>query len=957
MRGKSTFIGRHGERAALSGLLDRAAGGRGGSVAILGEAGVGKSALVDHMVGAGPAGMSVLRVTGVEVESDLAYAALATLMSQAGTALHELDHRSADALHGAIGVGDATPPGLGVHMATLALVTFLAAREPVLLVVDDAQWIDAASLGLVTFVARRVAHDAVAVVLVGRPAGDLEPMLAGIERLTLGPLTAHEAVVLMAGHDVVAPVAAECWSATGGNPLALVELAAALGPDERNGLAPLPDPIPVAGPIRAVFAHRLGALDAAACGALAIVAVEASGDTAVVARALAAARIDATDLRAAERAGFVHVDGGTLSWEHPLARAAVLDTIDAPTRRAAHRAVAAALSPGDDRGRLVFHLAAAADGPDDEVADRLEGVARTSTERGALRAAAVAWDAAAELSVDDAGRAERRLQALEARWLAAETETVLRTGRPQVEAETDPARRARLAVLVGQAVLWWDGPHAGARYLTTEGDRVVATDPALGGFLYLYAAQSHLLALEPRAVVELAGRARDRGMAVADAGVAFMAQAFEGLGRLLLGEVATAQALLAPLADLCPGLLEAQVEGASAMAQVLSFGQVAAEQWDEARLLMAGIISEGERTGHIGMTVLAHDQLAELEWRQGRWAEAAARISHALTLAEGQDQDQPLVQQGRLRLARIDAGRGRTDLARPVAEAALALGQRCGWGSLVIWAHEVLALAALADDDAGAALRHLDALAVLTADRGVRHPGVLWWQAAHVETLAAQGRTAEARTALARLRSDHAAAGTRWSAAAVARGEAALAIDAAVAVARLDVAVEALTELGAGFELALALLARGRRHRDLAEAGAVSRNAATAHAAVARGLAGTHEAAPDLADAHGVASRDLAEAQARFANLDARPWAERAARLAGPAGPPPPPSLAGTLTDAEMRVALAVGAGATNREAASRLFLSVKTVDSHLQSIYRRLAIRSRSQLAALVARELGPTV
>jgi DNA-binding CsgD family transcriptional regulator len=353
--------------------------------------------------------------------------------------------------------------------------------------------------------------------------------------------------------------------------------------------------------------------------------------------------------------------------------------------------------------------------------------------------------------------------------------------------------------------------------------------------------------------------------------------------------------------------------------------------------MMAGIISEGERTGHIGMTVLAHDQLAELEWRQGRWAAAAARISHALTLAEGQDQDQPLVQQGRLRLARIDAGRGRTDLARPVADAALALGQRRGWGSLVIWAHEVLALAALADDDAGTALRHLDALAVLTADKGVRHPGILWWQAAHVETLAAQGRTAEALSALGRLRSDHAAAGTRWSAAAVARGEAALAPDATVAVACLDVAVEALTELGAGFELALALLARGRRHRDLADA----------HGAASR----------DLADARGAASRDLAEAQARFTNLDARPWAERAARLAGPAGPPPPPSLAGTLTDAEMRVALTVGNGATNREAAARLFLSVKTVDSHLQSIYRRLAIRSRSQLAALVARELGPTV
>ena len=113
------------------------------------------------------------------------------------------------------------------------------------------------------------------------------------------------------------------------------------------------------------------------------------------------------------------------------------------------------------------------------------------------------------------------------------------------------------------------------------------------------------------------------------------------------------------------------------------------------------------------------------------------------------------------------------------------------------------------------------------------------------------------------------------------------------------------------------------------------------------GRARAHRAAAD---------RDLAEAHARFVHLDARPWAERAARLAGPAAPAGPKrSLAGVLTDAELRVALVVGDGATNREAADRLFLSIKTVDSHLQSIYRRLAIRSRSQLAGLVARELGP--
>jgi DNA-binding CsgD family transcriptional regulator/tetratricopeptide (TPR) repeat protein len=945
------FVGRRREGERLRHLLAGAAGGRGGAaVAVVGEAGVGKSALVEHaLVGlaAGPDAKPALwRVTGVEVESDLAHVGLAVLLGQAAGALADLDATdpgSAAALRAATGrdadAGPGSGPaastvGLRLHMAALALVAAAAARGPLVLVVDDAHWIDSASLGVLAFVARRVGDDRVAVLLTGRPSGDLDVALAGIERLDLAPLPEAEAASLLAGYGVAAPVAAACWRATGGNALALVELAAALGPDERAGRAPLPEPIPVAGPIREVFARRLAPFDAAARAALAVVAVEATGAAGVVAKALAAhpLGLGPAALRPAEDAGLVTRVGGDVRWQHPLARAAVVDALAPSVRRSAHQAVARALAGEGQGSRLVFHLAAAAEGPDEAVADGLEEVARLSTGQGAMRAAATAWAAAAELSVDDGARFARRLAGVEARWLAGEVEAVLRAGRPLLEAETDPARRAKLAVLVGQATAWWEGPIAGARHLTAEAGRARAADPTSAGYLYLYAAQSHLLALRPRAVVDVAGRAGREGLVAGDLGVAMMAQALEGFGRLLLGEVATARAKLVPLVDVALGLLASGVEGASSMAQVLSFAAVADERWDDARALMDGIIAEGERSGHVGMTVLAHDQLGELEWRQGRWAEAAGRAAHALLLSEGHDQDQPLVHQGRLRVARLDAGRGRTASARPPAEAALAIGRRTGWQSLVIWAHEVLALAAAADDHADEALDHLDALAVLTADAGVRHPGLLWWQAAHVEALVARGRKADAQVALVRLRDESGETGGLWPAAALARGEAALvaAGDPDRAVESLDEAVDSLRRLGAGFELARALLARGRHHR----------------ARVARGRA--------AAEADAV--RDLTEARARFAHLDARPWADRAARLAGPTPPPrPPASLASRLTDAELRVALVVGNGATNRRAAEELFLSIKTVDSHLQSIYRRLDIRSRSQLAALVARELGP--
>jgi DNA-binding CsgD family transcriptional regulator len=916
-----TFIGRRDERDQLGRRLDDAMRGRGGALAVLGDAGIGKSALIDVIAAERQDSMRVIRLTGVEVESDLAYAGLATLVAQSGDALGRLDDAVADVLRGAIGIGDRTPAGLDVHLATLALLGTLGAQRPVLVLADDIQWIDGASLAIIAFVARRVGNDPVALLLAGRPTPEVVPLVRGIEQLELPPLPIDDGETLLVEHGFDPVVARRCWTATGGNPLALVELAKLLDADQRAGRAPLPYPIPVAGPIREVFAVRLATIDRSARQALAIAAVDATGDAAVIARALDRAQLDAADLRAAESAGLITSVGATVEWEHPLARAAVLDALDPPSRREAHRAVAAALDESTDGARVVFHLAAAAEGPDEAIAERLDDVARRATERGAGRAAAVAWEVASALSVDDDVRFERVHAGMTARWSAGESENVVRSGRPVVEATVDPHRRARLALMVGQAVVWWEGPIAGARYLTAEGDRIAELDPVAAGLLYVYAANAHLVALDPDAVIELAARTGRIATEAGDLGLPLMSAAMEGLGRLIVGDTVEGQAKLDPLGQLCPALLSGHVDGAAPMSQVVAFAQITSEQWSEARDLLAALIAEAERTGYIGMQSYAHDQLGDMEWRQGRWAEAASRVAHTLTLAEGHDQ--PIVHQGHLRQARLDACRGRTEPARAAATAALEVGQRIGLRTLVFWAREALALAALADDDRADALRHLDAMAVLMTERGIHHPGLVWWQALHIETLVDEGRTADAIGALARLRADTELVGGSWPRSAVARGEAALAADPAVAIARLDDAAALLTELGATFELAQVLLRRGAWHQR-------ARNGVEA-------------------------GHDLAEARSRFEHLDARPWVDRAARLADPSVPGPAPSLASILTDGEMRVALAVGSGLTNRAAADQLYLSVKTVDSHLQSIYRRLEIRSRSQLAALVARELGP--
>lgn len=921
MSARRSFIGRQEEREALGEVLDGATAGRGGALVVLGDAGIGKSSLIEVVADERAATMRVIRLTGVEVESDLAYAGLATLVAQSGRAIDRIGDDAARVLRGAMGIGDRTPVGLEVHLATLALVGAVGADQPVLIVVDDVQWIDGTSLAILAFVARRVGNDPVAVLLAGRPHPSLLPLVQGMARLDLAALQVADAVELLVHHDLDPAVARRCWSATGGNPLALVELARILEPDQRCGRAPLPYPIPVAGPIREAFAVRLSAIDQGARDALAIAAVDATGDAAVIRRALQAAGLAGADLEAAEAAGFVTCVGSTVEWEHPLARAAVIDALDPRRRRDAHRAVAGALDETTHGARVVFHLAAAADGPDEAIAERLDEVARLATRRGAGRAAAVAWEVAAALSIDDDARFERVHAGMTARWSAGESEHVVREGRPLVEATADPARRVRLALMVGQAIVWWEGPIAGSRYLTAEGDRVVGTDPVRAALLYVYAANAHLVALDPGAVIDAARRTAEIASAAGDVGLPLMSAAMEGLGRLLVGDGEAGAAQLEPLAQLCPALLSGQVDGAAPMSQVVAFAQIISERWAEAHALLLAVIAEAERTGYVGMQSYAHDQLSDIEFRQGRWAEAGSRIAHMMTLAEGHDQ--PIVHQGHLRQARLDACRGRTESAVQAAETAFEVGQRTGLRSLVIWAREVLTLAALTDDDPATALRHLDAMSVLMAERGVRHPGLVWWQALHIETLVDVGRGADAITALARLRAEAHEVDGRWPRSAVARGEAALAADPAVAIDRLDEAVVHLTELGAGFELAQVLLRRGAAHR---RAG---------HATEA--------------------ARDLAEARSRFEHLDARPWATRAARQAGPAAPEPSPSLASILTDAEMRVALAVGAGATNRQAADQLYLSIKTVDSHLQSIYRRLGIRSRSQLAARVARELGP--
>lgn len=910
------LIGRAAELARVDSLIAEAAEGHGGALVVCGDPGIGKTSLLAETRRAHQH-LRVLSLTGVEVEQVLAYAALASLLRLVPDDVAALPEGPAEQLRGAVGLSEARPVGLEAHLALLELLGALGADTPAVVIVDDAQWIDPATLGLLGFVARRLEHDRVALIVGTRPSEQVTTALGDLETLTLGPLSREESREVLAGQQVRADVADACWASSQGSPLALTELAGALTPAQRAGRAPLPHPLPAAESVRRDVAAQLVAVTGPSRTALAVVAAEGAGDSGVIARALSRLGVAPDALDPALDAGMLRRRDGTLAWRHPLARSAVLAELPEAETRAAHRAVAEAVDPADV-GRVAYHLAAAAPGCDDELAERLEAVALDATHRGASAAAAQAWEAAALLSSDDAQRFERRLEAIAAHWRLGDSDTTVRAAGALLAEAHDPVRRARTALLAGQAGTWWEGPMAGARLLREEAALVAETAPALAATLAAYASNAAMMGLQPDAVIADALRTRAYAERAEDPGLALMADAMEGLGRLLVGEAERALALLSPLPEVARVGIELRIPGSDVMVVVLAQSLTVLERWDEAAALLEELTTWCRQTGHNGMEAYASDQLADLEWRRGRWESIPGRVARVEALSEGVEQ--PVSHQFRLRQARLDAARGRHEAAERVAETALTVGLHHGFSSLALWAREVLALSAQGRGDDAAALRQLDAVEVLYDDRGVHAPSLVWWQATHVELLAAADRRADAERALSRLTADAECMPGHWARAAVAIAESALTPDAERAVELLASACAELTELGAPFELAQARLLRGRR---LLESGQVAEG---------RG--------------------DLAAALSRFDQLDARPWAERAVALLGLREVERRSSVASRLSDAELRVASAIASGLTNRQAAAELFLSAHTVNSHLRAIYQRLGIHSRSQLATLLARE-----
>ncbi|MDX6226059.1 MAG: hypothetical protein QOE64_2435, partial [Frankiales bacterium] len=409
--------GRRDERAVLDGLLDEARAGRSGVMVLRGEAGVGKTALLEYAAGSA-SDFRLVRTAGVESEMELALAALHQLCAPVLDRLERLPGPQRDALETTFGLSaGAAPDRFFVGLATLSLLSDVAQERPLLCMIDDAQWLDRASAQALAFVARRLQAESVVMVFATREPSD---ELTGLPVLVVEGLRHADARKLLASAipgRLDERVADQLVAEARGNPLALLELPRGLSSTQLAGGFGLPGALSLEGRIEESFQLRLEALPEDTQRLLLVAAAEPAGDLTLVRRAAERLSIAATALEPAELAGLIEIDG-TVRFRHPLVRSAVYRAATTEQRLRVHRALAEATDARVDPDRRAWHLAEATARPDEDVAAQLERAAGRAQARGGLAAAAAFLERAAALTPEPARRAQRALAAAQTKYEA-----------------------------------------------------------------------------------------------------------------------------------------------------------------------------------------------------------------------------------------------------------------------------------------------------------------------------------------------------------------------------------------------------------------------------------------------------------------------------------------------------------------------------------------------------------
>jgi DNA-binding CsgD family transcriptional regulator len=910
------LVGREAEQAAIASLCEGARAGVGGALVVRGVAGSGKSTLLaDAREAAGVerdgVPMRVLVTSGVESESPLAFAALQRLLWPLRSRIAQLPGPQRGALRGALGEGVGSRDRFLVFLATLSLLADAGESQPLLVVVDDAQWLDEASGAALLFVARRLQAEPVALLFAARDGAGEEFDAGDLRSVTLGAVSEDAAARLIAARAGVRPdpaVLADILAASGGNPLALVELAGVLTADQLTAAAPLPTPLPLTGGVERAFSDRHRRLSEAAQRLLLVAAADDTARLSVIRDA--SQRLGAGDsaLEEVERAGMLRVQRDTVALYHPLVRSAVYGSVTTAERRAAHRALAEVLAGDPDR--RAWHLAAAADRADESVVAALDGVAERAAGRGGHEAASAAWARAAELTAASEPRGRRLVAAATSAWLAGQPTrgaALAAAATPDVD---DPQLRAELLTLQGQ--IEWNTRSLDEGYdLILQAAQSASVAEGVGGrqtrqLAMLAASLAAFGAHSPRVVdlTTLAGAPAYDALPTARAADRLL-HGFLAITRHDWPAAAACIREAWRIADAEPLESDAGVVSANLAIAALHLG-------DDARglRLHAGQLTAARGSGALNMAEHALTRGALFQIATGAWGEAAAAADEALPLASSSGQP------------------GLTAL--PTAQ---------------------LAVIAALQGDAQAADRHLEEATGLLNRHAI---GITRGLASDLTQWARGLRAPQPAAAVPHFE--------QMSTGALQRTAALDRLEAAVRGDRLDLARQWLDELAAfaeGTGIASAVAAVQHGHALLCNDAAAEDHYRAALAAHEESLRLPDRARTELAYGEWLrrarrrvdARAHLRTALTAFEALGATRWAERAAqelRASGETARRRDVSTGTELTAQERQVVALVRQGLSNRDAAAQLFVSPRTVDFHLRNVYSKLGVSSRAQLAAL---------
>jgi DNA-binding CsgD family transcriptional regulator len=904
--GAARLAGRRAECAALDRLVEAVSVGESRALVVHGEPGTGKTALLEYLAGQA-AGCQVVRVAGVQSEMELAFAGLHQVCAPLLDRLEVLPGPQAEAMRTAFGLSAGpVPDRFLVGLAVLSLLAEVAAKQPLVCLVDDAQWLDRASAQVLAFVARRLEAESVGLVFGTRiPGGDL----GGLPELVVGGLPEGEARALLdavlAG-PIDARVREQIVAETGGNPLALLELPRGLTAAELAGGFGLPGAGPLAGSIEDSFRRRVDALSAQTRRLLLVAAADPTGDPVLVWRAAGRLAIDVAAARPAVRAGLIEF-AGRVRFRHPLVRSAAYRSASVPERQEAHRALAEATDPVADPDRRAWHRAAAVAGPDEDVAGELERSAGRAQARGGLAAAAAFWERAAELTADPARRAGRTLAAAQASVRAGAFAKALDLLAMAEAGPLDELQGARADLLRGQAA-FASGVYSDAPALLLKAARrLEPLDLDLARETYLDAYQA------ARFAGHLAGTGNVLEVSRAAQGLPPPAHPLRPGGLLLDG---LALLVTDGPATAAPALRRATRAFASAdvpAAEALWWGWLASAAgyalWDHDWDLTARQVQLAREVGALGqLPILLSPMAMDAVW-SGELEAGASLIAEAdaVRAATG-SRHVPFA------AAMLAAFRGREAEAAPLIQATLEQAAAGGQGGTVPGAHWV---AAVLYNGLG---RYEEALAAARQAREHEHAFTSAWALPElIEAAARSGNLPMAREALDLLAGRAQAGGTDWG----------LGIEA-----RCRALLSEGEEAERLYREAIERLGRTRLRPDLTRA----------HLLYGEWLRRGRR--------RGEAREELRTAHRMLADMGMEGFAGRARRELRATGETARKRAVSTrleLTIQEAQIARLARDGLSNPEIGARLFLSPRTVQYHLGNVFTKLGITSRSQLRSIL--------